>query len=175
MQSTALAEQAHRQDQQTDQWRVYRQLHGRGDFLPAEMRRTHIDRDQPVFMLIGSQDTRQCLEDIVLLAAFIRKPLHHAACTVAASLRLRAIAIDDLDIMIGTGDLGIMNGHDLVKRGWLISSQTDCSGRCDTIAASAHIGNNDLVAQSVHLGEDSLAHCWFGVPLCWKALERVSI
>ncbi|MDT4841536.1 hypothetical protein FQZ97_753950 [compost metagenome] len=136
---------------------------GEGDFLPAEMRLSHIDRDQPIFMLIGGQDASQRLEDIVLFTAFVGKPLHNAASAIAASLRLRTIAIDDLDIMIGAGCLGIMDGHDLVKRGCLIACQTDCSGRRDMIAASAHIGNYDFVAESVHLGEDSLAHCWFRV------------
>ncbi len=79
------------------------------------MRLAHIDRNQPVFVLIGGQDASQCLENVILFSAFVRKPLHHAASAIAASLRLCAIAIDDLDIMIGARRLGVMDGHDLIK------------------------------------------------------------
>ncbi len=136
MQSTALAEQAHLQGQQTDQWRGCRPLHGRGDFLPVEMRLAHIDRNQPVFVLIGGQDASQCLESVILFSAFIGKPLHHAACAVATGLRLCAVTIDDLNIMIGAGRFWIMDRHDLVKGSCLFSGQTDGSSRSDTIAAS---------------------------------------
>src|SRR5690606_4290033 len=95
-------------------------------------------------------------EKIGTFTAFACKPLHDTAGSIAASLGLGAVPIDNLDKIICSIGSGIMDSHDLIKSCFFLACQMNSSSRRNPIGAPTHIGNNDLVAQSVHFGEDCL-------------------
>ncbi|ENN89652.1 hypothetical protein RHSP_37059 [Rhizobium freirei PRF 81] len=132
---------------------------GQRDLVPGKDRLAHIDRNRAVFVLSRIQDAGDGLEGENLLAGFGRQRLHDAARAIAAGLRLRAIAVQNVDPGIGALHLGIVDRHDLVELGGRIDVERNRRRRRHHILAAAHVDNQDLVAKPVHPREfDRIAH-----------------
>lgn len=129
---------------------------GKRNVLPVEARRAYIDGNQPVVMFGRGQDSGAGLESKGVPAGLGGERLHHTARAVAASLCLRAVAIDDRYVIVRAGRTRIVDRHDLIEGCFAIACQTDGCGGGDAIRAPAHIGNDDLVAEPVHPGEGCL-------------------
>ncbi|MNX77877.1 hypothetical protein D3C86_1094390 [compost metagenome] len=110
-------------------------------------------------MFDGVQDARHRLEGEASLARFGRQRLHHAARAIAAGLRLRAVAIENIDEGIRAANTRIVDRHDLVELCGSIGVQRNRRLRRDHIFTAAHVDNEDLVAKPVHLRKfDRIRH-----------------
>ncbi len=70
------------------------ELFGQRNAVPVENRLAHIDRDQPVLVFLGIEDTGDGLEGEGLLAGFGGQRLHDAARAVTAGLRAGSVAVE---------------------------------------------------------------------------------
>src|SRR5690606_40975665 len=123
---------------------------GKRNLLPVKAGLAHIHGDKAALMLFRGENPCPGFEGKSSLSSLRGERLDNAARAVATGLCLRAITVQDLDIVISACSHGVMDRHDLVEPGSRVRSQGARGIRRYAFSTSAQVGNDDRVAEPIH-------------------------